>query len=232
MNVGDSLPIFVQMNDYSTGRFVRAFVRNASGNPIVGSPVNLSAIDSSGGYGDSSLVMPNTPWVYAIYLVYTDGTYTVLSSVEGGSSETFFLSANVVTPNFPPTSNIIGVVDSESCNPLPIQDTITQGSDRTLTVRLVESLSGNPFDLTGATLIEFRFRRTDGTILSVKTTDAGPPVEVISAEAGKLLCLLTAAQTLLLSPTIPAPFSIVVTQPVAVTVVNLPTQIAVEEQDV
>ena len=233
MQIGDPIPLFYQLTDYSTGQFVRAFVVNAAGATVAGSPANLTSADSSGLYKNTGLVMPNTPWVHAKYAVYTDGTYTVLSSGEGGGDQTIYLdSGGGGTTVLPPASNIVGQIESDGCSFFPIQDTITQGSDRTLTVRLIQDDSGDPFDLTGYTLISFRFRNADGSVLVLSSTDIGSPVQVLSATGGKMLCLLTSDQTMLLNTQTPSPFSIVVTQPAGITVCNLPTQLSVQQQDV
>jgi hypothetical protein len=230
MNVGDKLPLFYQAASYATGLFVQATVVDASGNPLVGSPFNLSAQNTTGLYGNTTPTMPNSPWVYVNYLAYTDSGHTVLSGSSGATDDIIFLIPNGGNVTiFPNVSNITGVIESgDQCQIFPIQDTITMGSDRTLAVRL-EDAAGNPFPLTGWTLIDFRFLNADGTVLSLTT--AGP-VNVVNAAAGQLTCMLTAAQTLLLSPSIPAPFTVVVTQPSGLTVVNFPTQLAIIQADV
>lgn len=229
MNIGDTLPLFVQLGDYSAGQFVRAFVSDANGAPLPTSPVNLIAADATGNYKNLSLSMPNTPWVYAKFAVYTDNTYTTLSPSEGGNDSTFYLSNFV-----PPYSNIVGVIDGDQCNDQgqTLQDVILKGSDRVLTVRLtLQTLNGSPFDLTGTTLVEFRFRNADNTVLSLKSTDVGAPVNVVVPAAGRLTCKISATQSLLLAALAPSPFTIIVTKG-TVTVVNMPTQLGVEQQDV
>lgn len=228
MKIGEAIPLFLQMADYATGQFVKAFVQDADGEAIDGSPVELEEDDDSGLYKNVDLVMPNSPWIVAKYAVYTDDTYETLSESEGGNTDTFFLDTV-----FPSSFNVVGIIDGEECSPLPIQDTIIKGSDRTITVRLVEKEpTGQPFDLYDVTLIEFRFRKSDGTVLSVKSSDSGTPVQVVSAEGGKILCILTKTQTASLFASTPSAFSIIVTQAGSDTVINLPTQLAVEEKDI
>jgi hypothetical protein len=230
MQVGDKLPLYTQVADYNNATFCKAFVSDVTGAPLPGSPVILTAVDSSGFYGNTTLTMPNSPWVKVCYKFYQDGTYTSLSNSEGGTDETIYL---ITVGGFPVSVNIVGVIDgpTEGCCPapsFPVQDTITQNSDRTLTVRLINP-DGSPFDLTGSTNVEFRFRNADSTILVLSL---GSPVQIISTLGGQLLCILTAAQTGLLFAASPAPFTIIVTQPIGTTVVNLPTQLAIVEQDV
>lgn len=228
MRVGDALPLFDQFGDYMEGLFVKAYVQDPSGNPITGSPVVMADI-GSGGYRNTTLLMPNVPWVWAQYLVYTDGTYTTLSNLEGGNDQIFERSDSNI---FPQSSNVTGVVEGEGCAPFPIQDVVVQGSDRTIMVRLILNALGDPLDISDATLLEFRFRNTDGTVLSLKSTDIGNPVQIVSGAAGKLLCTLTAVQTALLKVQSPSPFTIKVTLPSGVIAINLPTQLAVDEQEV
>lgn len=232
MQVGDVIPLFNQAADYSTGLFMKAFVFDDTGTEISGSPVIMNDL-GNGAYDNQDLVMPNSP-VNAQFLVYTDDTYTDFSTSEGANFQFFDLTiGGGGGGNFPPTSNIVGIIDGGSCSPQEsgIQETIVKGSDRTVTVRLIQDQNGLPFDLTDETLLEFRFRKADGTVLSVKSSDAGTPVEVVNAPVGQLLCVLTKVQTALLFTGIPSPFTIVVTQPLGVTVINLPTQLAVEDQD-
>lgn len=224
--VQTKIPVLYQAADYDSDQFPVATIVDENGDEIDGSPVNLASVDDSGLYLANNVAMPaSAPRVSINTAVYSDEGHTTLSD-EGGTNEQFY----AVDPGFPPAGVVIGMVEQDLCSPFPRQDTIIQGSDRTISVRLIQETNGEPFDLSGATLLEFRFRNADGSVLSLKSTDAGSPVQVISATLGKLLCVLTAAQTVLLKPLNPSPFSIKVTQPEGVTIVNLPTQLAVEAE--
>lgn len=238
LDIGAVIPLFNQLADYNPDAFVRAFVYGSDGNPISGSPFNLLPVDLSGLYSNVTALMPSLPWVIAKYAVFEDSGYTILSSSEGGCSETFYLNPNA-GGSFPLTNNIIGVVDDtenqDSPCPCPspiLKTSIIQGTDRILSVRLLD-VNLLPFDLTLATLVEFRFRKTDGTILSVKNTDSGTPVVIVDPPVlGQLTCRLTATQTALLAPRIPAPFTIVITLSTGIVAVNIDTQLAVLEKEV
>lgn len=76
---------------------------------------------------------------------------------------------------------------------------IIKGEDRTLSVQLVtEGEDGvlNPFDLTGFTEIEARFRKADNTILSKLQSMSG--IVVTNAVLGMLNVVLTDTETALL----------------------------------
>jgi hypothetical protein len=91
---------------------------------------------------------------------------------------------------------------------------------------------GDPFSLTDASQITFKFRKTDGTILTLNLTDGGAPVQIVNAAAGKVLCKITAVQSALLAARIPAPFSIIITATAGKTVVNVSTQLAIVDEEV
>lgn len=234
MQVGDKIPLQVQYAGYVTEDpvYPLAYVKDADGNDLADSPFELEEEDESGFYVNRDAIMPDSAWVSVDIKFYDDSEHEVLSSVAGGTDYVVYLDTPSSGPSIPPSFNVVAAVESEGCSQSVIQDTIVKGSNRTLAVRLLESPNGAPFDLTGYTLIEFRFRKEDGSVLSIKTNDSGAPVRVISAAAGKLVCILSAVQTALLAARIPAPFSIVITNPIAVTVVNVSTQVAVEDQDV
>lgn len=232
LSVGDFIPLSYKAADYSDDQFVRAFVTDEDGDPITGSPFDLTP-NATGQYVNTEGVMPNKSSIFVEYNAYSDSGYTTLSERLGGSDDTFSLLPSVSSSGLPPATDIVAYVQADECSQSPIQTTIVQGSDRALFVRLVEEAGGNPFSLGDATLVEFRFRNADGTILSLKTTDSGAPVAIVSpATAGRVRCTLTAAQTLLLAPRTPAPFTIVVTLSSGKTIINVPTQLAIVEQDV
>ena len=69
--------------------------------------------------------------------------------------------------------------------------TIVQGEDRTLTLWATDE-KGNPFSLSGNTEISVKFPGTTTTVERKKTDGH---VTVVSADAGKFQCTLTAANT-------------------------------------
>lgn len=228
MQVGDILPLYLQTPDYNNSVYVQATLRDQNNDVILGSPVNLSLL-ANGYYVNNSLFFPaGTQYVTAQYLVYSDSGHTELSGSEGAWAQTFKLSDSI--PNFPP-GNVVGIENAEGCENGPIQDTIVIGSDHTLSLRLVDN-DGNPFDLTEASNIQFRFLNADGSVLALNLTDMSAPIRVVSAPAGTLICIITAAQSALLATNIPAPFSIVIVQSSGTTIVNISDQLAIEDANV
>lgn len=57
VQVGNPIPVAVQLGDGFTGKFVQAIIVDNNGTPVVGSPVSLTEI-ANGLYMDSSLSMP------------------------------------------------------------------------------------------------------------------------------------------------------------------------------
>lgn len=228
LEIGDALPLFCQLATYDPDKFPQAVVLDATGTPIDDSPFDLVADDATGGYRNVAGIMTASPWLEVQYLVYDDSDHTELSDTDGGDSEAFFLTSAPIR-QFPPTSNIVAFVKPDNCSEGPIEDTIVQGSKRILLIRLADDVGGSPFDLTDATAIVFRIRKTDGSILSVSLSDS---IEVVNAGGGQIAVTLSAAQTALLAPAVPAPATIKVTIDAGVTVINLPTQLAVEEAEV
>lgn len=230
MDVGDKIPVQTQAGNYIVDQFPLAYIVDADGDPIVGSPFEMTP-NEVGYYENTTALMPDSPWVAIDIISYSDAEHTEISQALGGDNYVVYLTSTGGS-SFPPTSNIVAVVEPDGCSQAPIQDTIVKGSDRTLTVRLVENSGGEPFSLADWTEIVFRFRNADGSVLEISTEDAGSPVQVVSEGAGRILCVLTGAQTEDLAARIPAPFSIVVTKDDVITVVNVPSQLAIEDQEI
>lgn len=90
---------------------------------------------------------------------------------------------------------------SSCLDPAPVQiPTIVTGEDKNVDVRLTNSISGDPFDLTSATEIDAIFLKNDGTCLHKKLSLS--EIVILSALGGKFQIILTAADTedLALSP--------------------------------
>lgn len=97
---GSGIPLYLQLFDYDASKFVKVFVSDDSGNPLDGSPVELTPLGSLGLYGDSSIVVPSSvPFAVAQYVVYDNAGYSVVSTSEGGSSDTFFFSIIALAMN-------------------------------------------------------------------------------------------------------------------------------------
>jgi hypothetical protein len=231
LNPGQPLPIQSQTADYSTDQFAQATVLDAHGNPITGSPFTLTP-DSLGFYSCSTAVMPNTPWVSVAVRFYSDSGFTSLSTTEGGTDYNVYLTLAGTGPSSFIKSVITAVLNGDICEDLPVQDVIVAGSDRTLQIRL-QFPDGNPLDLSYCAQLVCRFRNADGTVLALSLTDIGNPIKILNPGGGQFSCDITKVQSALLATQTPAPFSIVVTtSQYGVTVINCPTQLAVEEPEV
>lgn len=75
---------------------------------------------------------------------------------------------------------------------------IIQGEDETIDVRLTSAVTGDPFDITGATELEAKFLNFDGTIKSYKLSLS--EIAVISGLGGHLRITISRASSLLLKP--------------------------------
>lgn len=69
---------------------------------------------------------------------------------------------------------------------------IIQGGQKSFVVRLVDSETGDPYDLTAATEVETCFENDDGTELMLNLAGG---VTILNAIIGKIQISLTAAQT-------------------------------------
>jgi len=233
LQVGSTLPLYCQLSDYANNKYVKAFVRDKDNALIMDSPIELSLISNGLYYSKGLSFPPGTNWLSVQYIVYDDSDYSIISDSEGAGFNLFILASEQPFINFPPYTNIQAFVKADICQiECPISDTIIKGSDRSLIVNLVQTINCQPYDLTNTSVIEFRFRNEDGTILSLKSTDESFPVQIINNILGKIICILTSAQTSLLMARIPAPFTIILTQNNGKTVINVPTQLAIIDSDV
>lgn len=232
MRVGDPIPMTFQTFDGSVDQFVRAFLRDINDAVIPGSPVDLVP-GSLGIYEADSVIFPQTNFATVQYVVYEDSGYTVISPDQSASLDQFLLNGPV--PDLPAVAfsatAMIGILDSDACEDNGLQDEIVKGADRQLYVRLIRSDNQEPFDLTSAINIEARFKTDDDSVLSVKYTDPGAPITILSRAIGKFVVQLTSAQTILLLAQNPVPFAIVVTMSGgAKTIINFPYQLAVFDE--
>ena len=90
INFGSNIPLYLQLFDYNNSKCIKAFVTDSNNVPISGSPVSLSAL-GNGLYGNSSLLMPNTPYVISQFIVYDDVGCSAISTSESGASDRFIL---------------------------------------------------------------------------------------------------------------------------------------------
>lgn len=232
LGLAQPIPCYSQLFDYADDKFVRAVVRDGAGDELSGSPVDLELV-ANGLYRNVDLVMPQTAQVSVQYFVYSDAGYTVLDESYAGEIDIFTLQegGNSAGSAYA-TSNIVGIVDGgQGCKQTGVQDTLVKGSQRAITLRLVqEAPNGEPYDLTGYTEIEARFLNEDRTTLTLSTQDGS--VVVVSNTVGKLALVITAVQSALLMPGTPMPFTIVVTKTLGPVAINLPYQLAIVDEAV
>ncbi len=108
LTIGEIVPLNVQLPDDNADVFVRATVLDPLNNPIGGSPFTLSYLEQ-GNYGTDMLLMPDEPWIKAIYEIFDDAGFTMPSNVYGTSSDVFYQdTSGTVTVNNAQT--ITGVV--------------------------------------------------------------------------------------------------------------------------
>lgn len=84
--VGETLPISLQIDDGNAGLFPQASLRDDTGASL--GTINLSHV-AAGMYSGASFAMPDTPWVSATYIVYTDAAHTIESTVYARSLDVF-----------------------------------------------------------------------------------------------------------------------------------------------
>lgn len=77
LRAGDQIPLQLQLWDGSTSKFPRAFVNDATGASISGSPFDLSHV-ANGQYSNLTAVMPSTPFVTLQFIVYSDAGRTIV----------------------------------------------------------------------------------------------------------------------------------------------------------
>lgn len=229
--VGDPIAMTFQTFDDSVDQFVRVFLRDENDAFLPASPVDLTP--GANGLYTGETTMPQSRIVTAQYVVYSDSGYTTLSPDQSAALDEFALSGPV--PDLPSVAfsatAMIGVLDSDACQENGIEDEVIQGADRQLYVRLLRKDNGEPFDLTYCTEIEARFRSVDDGVVSVKMSDSGNPIVILSMVLGKFVVTVNSSQTIQFSPGNPAPFSIVVTLAGgAKTIINFPYQLAIFEE--
>jgi hypothetical protein len=194
---GTAVPLNVQLPSEDGTQFCRATILDAANNPVAGSPVSLPYIQK-GNYGSSSFLMPNLPWVKAIYEVFTDSGFTTLSSVYGVSEETFYLDSDggggssgpAQSPRF--VGKLVSL-EQEEFTPCQKLFEIVQGSDVQFNVRLLNDDNGVPVDLSDASSISAKFLNTDGTFTTINLSSG---IEILTpAILGTIQCSLTSIQT-------------------------------------
>jgi hypothetical protein len=90
--VGDTIPLSLNLSDGAENLYPQAIVRDALGQLV--STVNLDHV-GEGLYADNSLTMPDTPYITALYTVYTDAGRTTQSTDYTEISDVFVLKQTI-----------------------------------------------------------------------------------------------------------------------------------------
>lgn len=220
--VGDPMPLLNQIFDYASDVFPLAYIRDDATLPAPGTPVILTHV-ALGLYANITVPLPSSLFMSAQFVVYDDSGHTVVSGSDGGSMGIIFQEGSPLS-SFPSDTGLVGIIDSLLVNPINgLQDVLVTNSDRVLNVRIARNDTGDPFNLAGTTLLQFRFLNFDDTVTVI--TGA-----VTSAGGGKASCVITKAQSSLFKPMNPSPFSVVVTQTGGQTVCNFPYQLEIQAE--
>ena len=89
-----AVPLNLQLGPGDEGKYVRAFLRDTNGGNISGSPVDLVE-RGLGLYTSTAFVMPDLPFLLAVYKVYDDAGYTVKSPTHSDEIDLFYQPAEV-----------------------------------------------------------------------------------------------------------------------------------------
>lgn len=171
MYLDQTIVLSVQLYDGNTTKYIKAIVKDNTGTEISSSPFYLNHI-GNGLYTNTTLTMPNVDFITATYEVYNDSSYTNLSSIYGRASDVFMLDTSI--------SNIDSLLRSIGSNltgsilddtpPVPKRSiTILRNEDRLITVRIINSDTEEPYDLTNYTKITTEFKKSDNTKLRKAT---------------------------------------------------------------
>jgi len=90
VKLGDTVPLNFQLFDGAVDKFVRAIVFDQAGISIGSSPHDLTHV-KNGYYHDRTLSMPNKTQLTAVYLVFEDALFTILSELYTQDADIFRL---------------------------------------------------------------------------------------------------------------------------------------------
>lgn len=230
MQVGASIPLSIQLFDYDTAKYVRAWVRRPDGTLVSGSPVDLNQV-ALGLYQNFSLTLPNVEFVTAQYVVYDDSGYTQVSTSQGGSSDTFFRDAPSGGGDSSAfTCYLTGLIDACCQDSTAPADKIILGAKHVLSFQLRRGPSVIPYDLSDVAVTEVRLLKADGTVLTISSENVGSPIAITNAGGGMFTCVVSEAQSALLQPQIYAPVTVKLTLgDDSVVYCNIPNQLVVEQ---
>lgn len=90
LEMGDVLPLAVQLYDYDPDKFPQAIVTDSDNQAITDSPFDMVALGLLGLYVTVLPAVPDSFFVTAQYIIYDDEDHATRSQSQGGSSDTFF----------------------------------------------------------------------------------------------------------------------------------------------
>lgn len=81
-NIGEKIPLTLQLFDGATDKYARAIIRNSAGVALDESPVDLNHV-GDGLYVDTAITitMPASIFITITYITYDDAEYTTPSSI-------------------------------------------------------------------------------------------------------------------------------------------------------
>jgi len=94
--INEAIRLNLQLFDGGTTLYPLVYAYNAAGSQISGSPVALSHL-ANGLYTNSSLLMPDTAQVRAVYRVFTDSGHTLISDDYSDALDIFNLETDDVS---------------------------------------------------------------------------------------------------------------------------------------
>lgn len=104
--IGEKIRLNLQLWDGATNKYIRAFLYDADGVQIAS--INMTHV-GRGLYEDSSLFMPDTAEVRAVYKVYSNSSYTQVSSKHSDSLDVYFLETGMSSGS---GCEIVGVIET------------------------------------------------------------------------------------------------------------------------
>jgi hypothetical protein len=91
--LGEAIQLNLQLFDGATNKYVKAWLRNASGVALGTPTVSLSHI-GEGLYSNDSVLMPDTSQVTAVYKVFDDAGFTTPSADHADALDIFELDSS------------------------------------------------------------------------------------------------------------------------------------------
>lgn len=204
--LGERIRLNLQLWDGAENKYVRAYLYDDSGDEIA--TVNMTHV-GNGLYSDSSVVMPFTNQVRAVYRIFSNSSYSFSSTRHAHAMEVFPLELSAVGSG---GIDLIGLIDyvsgplgGDNCGHgmnrhgwqgkgMPKILSIIRGTDREFVFKLLTKETNDPFDLTGASQIKVFFPKEDGSVLE-KTMIPSGSVSIINAAHGKVRVMLDEIET-------------------------------------